>query len=250
MVNTLNPKRLTSKDYLDLSGKWSDTIFVTARDQRHPDQLTKAVGLESTGTARMQYPPKTGGFLYLQRPPSGAPATAAELRFRITNSPDPRSFTQGVDRMFFGLPWKRQVVWMYMRFLLSVLARDKTFSPAVLQRISVMHEFLRRSEAPLATFNRGRSMNLLYSRSQPFLLTAASPRERFWLLTEKDGKDSLDFFIYEMPCIQKNDEEWTVDIERMKERGKTASSLRSAYSGRSTGTKSSDDAHRLLQVLR
>ena len=76
-VNTLDPNRLTARDYLDLSGRWSTDVKITTRSLLHHDEMTSPMGIESTGSPPIQYLPNTGGFFYLRKASEGVPETAA-----------------------------------------------------------------------------------------------------------------------------------------------------------------------------
>ncbi len=44
-----------------------------------------------------------------------APRLAGQLRFRITSSPDPASFSAGTDLKRYGLPWRKEILAMGLR---------------------------------------------------------------------------------------------------------------------------------------
>ncbi|KIM86875.1 hypothetical protein PILCRDRAFT_815309 [Piloderma croceum F 1598] len=101
MIQTLDPSRLRSSDFFDVSLRqmmqiWSSTNpplpfrthYICDRN-RYP-----------------RFPKGTHGFLYYQPPNPGAPPAAGHLRFRVTPGNDPASFIQGSDlRLPDGLPW-------------------------------------------------------------------------------------------------------------------------------------------------
>ena len=111
-MNTLDPKKLTRADYLDLSGRVTPSVLLTAARVLPGRGVTavRPTPLEGRGCPSMTYPPNTAGFLYLHMPPPGLPAVAAEIRFRVTNDADPASFSRGVDYRYLGLPWRRPVI--------------------------------------------------------------------------------------------------------------------------------------------
>lgn len=51
-----------------------------------------------------RFPQAASGFLYLHKLP-GAPEVVAEIRFRVTRDPDPKSFHSGSDLLYHGMPW-------------------------------------------------------------------------------------------------------------------------------------------------
>ena len=117
-----------------------------------------------------------------------------------------------------------------MPFVLSVLARDRTFSPEVLRRVRTVHNFLQRGEDEEVANKRQYHcmVNLLYSRSQPFVFMAGAPHQRFWLLKETAGEDTLDHFMYEMPCTLKD----AAQVEQTSgDRDRAMSKYQSVYDG-------------------
>lgn len=202
-VNTLNPERLTSKDYLGLSGRKSTDVWLTTLNlkqaARRPRGLTHPTLLEVAGSPVMDYPPNMGGFLYLHPAPPGAPQTAAEIRFRITNNPNPGSFLQGTDRMQNGLPWSRQLLWCYIPLVSSLLSKDRLMAGPMRTRVENLQAVS--NQFPEETHN---SKHLLYARNQPFCVYLTAPRICLWLLQEVDGRDKLTPLFYRLPSIIRN----------------------------------------------
>jgi hypothetical protein len=94
-ISTLDPTRLTSADFLDLSGK-TKRVIKPGRDEVH----FVSGGL---GRPRVPFPDETQGFLYYVPGPAHAPI-AGEVRFRITGSSDPGSFADGRDLFMPDMP--------------------------------------------------------------------------------------------------------------------------------------------------
>ncbi|EJF56127.1 hypothetical protein DICSQDRAFT_175185 [Dichomitus squalens LYAD-421 SS1] len=64
------------------------------------------------GFRHFKFPPNTAGFLYYHIPPY-SPPLAGEVRFRVTFSPDPASFTQGYDLLMdYGVRWNIPLLYM------------------------------------------------------------------------------------------------------------------------------------------
>ncbi len=88
-VQTLNPKNLTEYDFRDISGRETASPLIGRFKY-----LKYGV-----------YPKQTTGFNYYWTHPD-LPATAGQLRFRLTPSRDPSLFKSGSDLLRpNGLPW-------------------------------------------------------------------------------------------------------------------------------------------------
>ena len=95
-IRTLNPAKFTRLDYADIS-------FVKVAHFKCENALPGRFFRFFYPDRR--FPPNTGGFLYLHRPPDWVPPLAYEIRFRVTNNSDPSSFASGHDLRWAGLPW-------------------------------------------------------------------------------------------------------------------------------------------------
>jgi hypothetical protein len=94
-ISTLDPTRITSADYVDLSGR-------SQCNQRF------RVWYANNGNPRpIPFPDDTHGFSYYRPGPEHAPI-AGEVRFRVTSSADPSSFGAGRDLLLPSAPepWK------------------------------------------------------------------------------------------------------------------------------------------------
>ncbi|KAJ7240133.1 hypothetical protein B0H12DRAFT_1074841 [Mycena haematopus] len=103
LISTLDPSRLTSRDYIDLSRREFFTIRFPTSYGTQKGQLR----YQSDGPYRqIAFPPQSTGFLYYHRDPDGAPLEGS-IRFRITSDNSPSSFIHGHDlRMPSGRLWQ------------------------------------------------------------------------------------------------------------------------------------------------
>ncbi|KAK0200492.1 hypothetical protein DFS33DRAFT_1387696 [Desarmillaria ectypa] len=96
-IQTLDPKALKVSDFRDLSGKDSDLSL------GHRFQYVQLSTNIKKNT--IAFPNQTTGFYYYWTHPD-LPATAGQLRFRITPTNDPSLFESGSDlRKPNGMPW-------------------------------------------------------------------------------------------------------------------------------------------------
>ncbi|KAK0445024.1 uncharacterized protein EV420DRAFT_1648541 [Desarmillaria tabescens] len=94
-IQTLNPKALTESDFRDLSGRVSDGPLGYRFRYYWP-------GGRRTSLA---FPNQTAGYYYYWTH-SDLPATAGQLRFRVTPTNDPSLFASGSDLLKpNGMPW-------------------------------------------------------------------------------------------------------------------------------------------------
>ncbi|KAG5638639.1 hypothetical protein H0H81_011358 [Sphagnurus paluster] len=93
-VQSLDPRRLVPSDFIDISNALHVHVPITSS--------TNLVCLTPTSH---RFPPRTHGFLYYHQDPS-LPATAGEVRLRLTASNDPALFQSGTDLANrYGHPW-------------------------------------------------------------------------------------------------------------------------------------------------
>ncbi|PBK71655.1 hypothetical protein ARMSODRAFT_1016663 [Armillaria solidipes] len=93
-IQTLNPKALTESDFRDLSGK---------KSLSSPGHWFHYVRIKPK--TYVPFPDKTTGFLYYWTH-SDLPATAGQVRFRLTSTNDPSLFESGSDlHKLDGTPW-------------------------------------------------------------------------------------------------------------------------------------------------
>ncbi|TBU39646.1 hypothetical protein BD309DRAFT_1003603 [Dichomitus squalens] len=116
-IRTLDPTKLTPSDYVDFSMHHQPSITIVTRPSKPNDASDPLPqGLITTVSGRVfrgrMFPPNTAGFLYYHTPPY-SPPLAGEVRFRITPSPDPASFSEGSDLLMeYGVPWKIPLLYM------------------------------------------------------------------------------------------------------------------------------------------
>ncbi|KAG5642201.1 hypothetical protein DXG03_003417 [Asterophora parasitica] len=85
--------------------------------------------------SRARFPPSSRGFLYYHQDPS-LPPTATEIRFRLTPTPDPTSFSTGSDLLYNSSPWSIPLhtlvtVKLYAGFRAQLIA-DRLIDPALM----------------------------------------------------------------------------------------------------------------------
>ncbi|TFK52878.1 hypothetical protein OE88DRAFT_1792132 [Heliocybe sulcata] len=101
LLRTLDPRRLRTEDFLVLSGRLQKALRVLAA----PEIQSSHVLYCCQGTTSLLFPSDTQGFLYFHLD-ADAPALAGQVRFRITTSSDPATFTEGRDlQLPDGRPW-------------------------------------------------------------------------------------------------------------------------------------------------
>ncbi|TBU38462.1 hypothetical protein BD309DRAFT_971842 [Dichomitus squalens] len=116
-VCTLDSTKLTPTDYVDFSMLTQPNVQLVARSSDPNDASNTSLGrplarITARGFRDRRFPPNTAGFLYYHTPPY-SPPLAGELRFRITPSPDPASFSQGSDLLTeYGVHWKIPLLYM------------------------------------------------------------------------------------------------------------------------------------------
>ncbi|KAG6908768.1 hypothetical protein DXG01_003380 [Tephrocybe rancida] len=130
VFSTLDPRRLRTSDFLDLSHTRDPTVNHNAR-------------LTYDSASRLPFPPATQGFLYLHHDPSFPPLDA-EIRFRVAHSNAPAQFQTGKDFVGRdGKTWKIPVLRLAQlssRYaaLLSCLKND---APEVAQAVAAVSRF-------------------------------------------------------------------------------------------------------------
>jgi hypothetical protein len=139
LIQTLEASKLLRSDFLNLS-KWRVVKIDT------PDGsstvldfmvLRRAVNGELIGSdLRQAFPPDTRGFLYYHAP-SDLPITAGEVRFRKTQTDDPKQFAEGEDLQVFK---KKRWRFSFAKIALDrqggfrdLLMSDNLIQPAVME---------------------------------------------------------------------------------------------------------------------
>ncbi len=101
-ITTLDPTKLTSDDYIDLSSRAMVYTMLSAHNYNPAHSACACIG--SKGWPIEMFPPDTRGFLYYRTP--WGPPIAGELRFRLTPTPDPATFSMGSDLVTAnGVQW-------------------------------------------------------------------------------------------------------------------------------------------------
>ncbi|TBU54993.1 hypothetical protein BD310DRAFT_826839 [Dichomitus squalens] len=113
-VCTLDPTKLAPSDYVDFRARNNPSVTFVAQSYDPSNTLLGRPGTRiiARGFRHFKFPPNTAGFLYYHIPPY-SPPLAGEVRFRVTFSPDPASFTQGYDLLMdYGVRWNIPLLYM------------------------------------------------------------------------------------------------------------------------------------------
>ncbi len=128
---------------------------------------------------RPNFPQDTQGFLYYHAP-KWAPQLAGQLRFRITPSSDPATFSSGRDLTWRGLPWHKS--------LFSMSASQSKMLPQMLIRDGLVTEHL-------ITTCKNRSLknstSIIYALHQPFCLHL-NYVQNLYIINTSSGKETVD----------------------------------------------------------
>lgn len=153
------------------------------------------------------FAPSTKGFFYIRTPPNGAPMAAASLRFRVTDSADPKSFDAGHDLLYMGLPFNVPFVYESGQAAEYFLARHFSDSKYVLKYILRSARFLF-PQLPLAMgWRSSRATSLIYAKRQPFLFKfGGRDISPVWLIQGAGGK--LSCFQFPVPSVALTKEEY------------------------------------------
>jgi hypothetical protein len=159
ILKTLDPSRLRKSDFMDLSSRQLLKLTVIPRKAGTPIDKRPFVTFYHKQRLGIPFPSGTHGFLYYHTPPSHAPATAGELRFRVTRGSNSTSFSSGIDLLLpNGLPWcisllriaqgantKNEGFCQY-QFIRRILVDDGLVTPALLKMCA---EMVDRAECPV-----------------------------------------------------------------------------------------------------
>ncbi|THH13840.1 hypothetical protein EW146_g6422, partial [Bondarzewia mesenterica] len=100
-IRALDPQRITSSDFHDISGLFYVKFFV-----ENLEETPQKIVYEATGGSpfrQLCFPPGTHGFLYYHRQTG---IEEGQVRFRITKDANPTSFAEGEDLLLRkGFPW-------------------------------------------------------------------------------------------------------------------------------------------------
>ncbi|KAA1473680.1 hypothetical protein DENSPDRAFT_288216 [Dentipellis sp. KUC8613] len=147
--STLDPTRLSPKDYCDISGRCTVRPLSETKERVSPTTLLYH-GMQYYRST--PFPPGSHGFFYYHpssttrapdnsdgRTQDGPRESAGDLRFRVTPTNDPASFAEGHDlRHVDGLPWtvslERIATNSAAGDLRAILVRDKFITEEMLER--------------------------------------------------------------------------------------------------------------------
>lgn len=173
-ISTLDQHKLLPSDFIDISNRCfrpgirfqNDTSVYPWQMCYHDDQ----------GKAS-QFPPDSAGFLYYHQPQDGTPL-AGELRFRLTPSNLPQSFSRGKDCLTpNGAVWKMPLLALYRfpynRRIYRQLQLDGFISDAL---HSTVENVVKTSHCPHYT------SVILHSLHQVFPINFAACRFRFFVV--------------------------------------------------------------------
>ncbi|TFK83911.1 hypothetical protein K466DRAFT_242982 [Polyporus arcularius HHB13444] len=168
-IRTLDPTRLTRSDHFTIKLVPNSTMWVYVRN---PGGTTSRfqLALPSSSSVHDRSHPALGGFLYYYQPPR-APPLAGEIRFRITASDDPATFSSGTDVTTGagGLPWcislpalARNDSQAVLQYILTTV--DRTVPQHVMDLARRNGHVLRRGDGCLYSFGQPFEMPLGYKK--------------------------------------------------------------------------------------
>ncbi|RPD54200.1 hypothetical protein L226DRAFT_536112 [Lentinus tigrinus ALCF2SS1-7] len=123
IIHTLDPAKLTPQDHLTPASYVTATSSTRVYIKKTRDDSPRVLFMYNPKgqDPRQFHNQQIGGFLYYHQPQARAPPLVGELRFRITPSSDPVTFSSGDD-----LKTRRGVPWC---ITLPALAYNKSFLP-------------------------------------------------------------------------------------------------------------------------
>jgi hypothetical protein len=168
-IATLVPSRLTGPDFLDVSDHRRPVVTISSLK---PKSRPVPLFWGSQGTNKfVNFPPETAGFLYYHDVHPAHPVLG-EVRFRVTGSRDPSSFSSGSDLVGIrGNPW---------RILLATIARSKNYGgfARLLQQEGLVDVDILQNLAQMRSAPRPQAQ--LVALGQPFLLNLEDQNTRLW----------------------------------------------------------------------
>ncbi|KAJ6477357.1 hypothetical protein C8R47DRAFT_647376 [Mycena vitilis] len=156
---TLDPTRLKTPDYVDISSRRHHVVKVGSRDRNTPGisaypafSYYKCKGVSSA------FPPRTAGYFYYHQP-KDAPFTAGAIRFRVA-SVNPATFPKGRDLLRpDGVPWE---------IPLPTIAKSRPILKQLLLQEKLVTKAQLKECAKMFPSRRSRPPKLLHHFSQPF----------------------------------------------------------------------------------
>lgn len=191
-VSTFNQHKLLRSDHIDVSN-FARPIVKLNDSEQHTWQMSYR---ELRGE-RVQFPSNSRGFLYFHQP-QGAPLLAGELRFRLTPSDLPKSFSQGEDCMTpEGDVWKIPLFVLhsfpYHRHIYQRLRKDGLVSDALHLKLA---DVLKTCLCP-----RNTSV-ILHSLDQVFPVNFAVRSLRFFIVGDSSCRMVDVRFPFEMQVVR------------------------------------------------
>ncbi|KAI0310468.1 hypothetical protein OF83DRAFT_1288109 [Amylostereum chailletii] len=183
-IHTLDPARLQTSDYTDMGGQkyktpptqWEGGKSGLIRVKLRYFTAHGRTGL--VGQEQLPFPPDAHGFLYYHPPTTLPPLDEGHLRFRITPSPDPATFSQGRDLLYpDGEPWNIKggriaITREYLAFR-RMLLEDGLVTEAQLNEWKSCYNSL-----------GSRLRTVMDDLKKPFVLDFAARTQHFWISSE------------------------------------------------------------------
>ncbi|OSC96874.1 hypothetical protein PYCCODRAFT_1214484 [Trametes coccinea BRFM310] len=218
-LRTLDPKKLRSEDYLDLSDLRARIVDPTTnpvssvnrdpsaldgpppgiRTPEEPGNVKEDLGPQpilnygrrrtftSESSITLQFtafPTNARGFLYYREHPRVL--GAGSIRFRVTQSSDPRSFDGGVDLLTEdGLPWRFPLAAVIAseryRAVREVLARDSFLDKQLEAHVASLLRELRW----MFDLGIGPYSQLVYELFEPFCVDLSDPAQMIYIVGDE-----------------------------------------------------------------
>ncbi|KAJ7038820.1 hypothetical protein C8F04DRAFT_1088631 [Mycena alexandri] len=136
ILSTLNPLKLQSKDYLDISGHLETTVAFPHSKSGRGLLSYYSTAPRGTPFQHQPFPSNSRGFLYYSRDPQAA-ALEGSIRLRLTSDNTPSSFLDGRD---LRLPWGS--TWQLILPQIATQMSHRRFSDQLLHEKLVTQEQL------------------------------------------------------------------------------------------------------------
>ncbi|KAF8074048.1 hypothetical protein FPV67DRAFT_784005 [Lyophyllum atratum] len=159
VLKTLNPQRIQSEDFIDISKHEMARVWVGSHRAKF------YYGFENTWS-RLPFPAHARGFLYHHRDPK-LPPTTAQIRFRLTPHNDPAQFHVGQDMLTTrGAPWAINLLSMTKPFY-------KAFKLQLLEEGLLDPDFMRTVQEAWAGRRQVVGLPSIHYLEQPFVMDLA-----------------------------------------------------------------------------
>lgn len=200
LIQTLNPSTLSNDDFLILSGAVQKTVWLP---MSFNDNMPTAYTLKHVHYSMSDYKKtktifsmNSSGFLYLHKT-AGAPDAAAEVRFRVTQDSDPKSFATRNDLIFNGVPWSKPMVRLFLSCYDHLLSHEGLLSREI-EEIRQCLQFMQR--VPVVSAMR-----------QPFLLESATHSKHIEIIGIENGETKLEYL-----TVLRVQDHWLVRADKDK----------------------------------